>query len=137
MYFAIVFTAMCSLWVCWFAMCPLDPIVVALPDAVRWIGFGMFIIGWLLALGALAQLKGLENIDHLITTGVFRMIRHPMYTGFLLWIIGWGVYHGALMSLLIGIFGIGNILYWRRLEERKLESAYGERYSLYRSQTWF
>jgi protein-S-isoprenylcysteine O-methyltransferase Ste14 len=135
--FSVVFVAMVTLWVCWFAMCPLDPIVVAIPDAVRWIGLGIFIVGWTLALGALVQLRGLEDINHLITTGLFKRIRHPMYTGFLSWIVGWSMYHGALTSFLVGIVGIGNILYWRHLEELKLESEYGERYRLYRRQTWF
>ncbi len=35
------------------------------------------------------QLKGLENINHLVTTGLFSKIRHPMYDGFILWILGW------------------------------------------------
>jgi len=51
-----------------------------------------------------------------------------MYTGFILWILGWAVYHSALISLLAGFIGIGNILYWQRLEEEELESRYREVY---------
>ena len=43
-----------------------------------------------------------------------------MYTGFVLWILGWSTYHGAIVSLAIGLVGIANILYWRRLEEARL-----------------
>jgi protein-S-isoprenylcysteine O-methyltransferase Ste14 len=78
-----------------------------------------------------------ENIDHLVTTGLFSRIRHPMYAGFILWIVGWVVRDGAVVSLAVGLVGIGNILYWRRLEERALESGYGEVYRTYRQQTWF
>ena len=83
------------------------------------------------------QLKGLENINHLVTTGLFSKIRHPMYDGFILWILGWAIYHGAVISLLVGFVGIGNILYRRRQEERELESNYVEVYLDYRKRTWF
>jgi methanethiol S-methyltransferase len=90
-----------------------------------------------LSIGTLIQLKGVENISHLVTTGLFSRIRHPMYAGFILWILGWVIFHGALLSLFFGIVGIGNILYWRRQEERELESRYREAYREYRSGTWF
>jgi protein-S-isoprenylcysteine O-methyltransferase Ste14 len=135
--FGFIFTAMCALWVCWFALCPLDPFQVNLPDAVRWSGFALFALGMILAIGALLQLRGLENIDHLITTGLFTKIRHPMYTGFGLWILGWSIYHGAIASLAVGLIGIANILFWRRLEDARLAARYGDTYQQYRLTTWF
>ena len=135
--FALVFTAMCLLWASWFTMCPMDPYPIVLPDAIRWTCLSIVILGVGLAIVALMQLRGLENIGHLVTTGVFSKIRHPMYTGFLSWIVGWSLYHGALMSLIAGFVGIGSILYWRRVEEDALELRYGDRYSVYRNHTWF
>ncbi len=135
--FPIIFTAMCLLWVSWFAMCPLDPLPVDVSVPGRWGGFGIFVVGWILALTALVQLRGLEDIDHLVTSGLFSRLRHPMYTGFVCWIIGWGVYHGAAVSLLAGLIGIINVLYWRSLEESALDSRYGDVYRNYRLRTWF
>jgi protein-S-isoprenylcysteine O-methyltransferase Ste14 len=135
--FAAVFTVMCLLWVSWFMMCPLDPWSLSIPLGARWTGFGVFVAGWVLAIGALLQLKGLEDIDHLVTTGLFSKLRHPMYTGFICWILGWGVYHGALASLIAGVLGIGNVLFWRWLEDEALESRFGDQYREYRKQTWF
>jgi protein-S-isoprenylcysteine O-methyltransferase Ste14 len=60
-----------------------------------------------------------------------------MYAGFVLWIAGWVVRHGAVASLAVGFVCIGNILYWRSLEESALESRYGEDYRVYRQGTWF
>jgi protein-S-isoprenylcysteine O-methyltransferase Ste14 len=60
-----------------------------------------------------------------------------MYAGFILWILGWAIYHGAMLSLAVGLVGIGNILCWRRLEEKELESRYGQVYQEYRKGTWF
>ena len=135
--FAVVFVAMCLMLASWPVMCPLDPWRIAVPGVVRWLGLGMVTAAVALAVGALVQLRGLENIDHLVTTGLFSRIRHPMYTGFILFIAGWVVCHGAVASLVIGVVCIGNILYWRRLEEGALESQYGEDYRSYRRGTWF
>ncbi len=133
--FSAIFLSMCLLWTSWFSMCPLDPLHLILPITIRLIGLTLLTTGLILAIGALVQLRGLESIDHLVTTGLFSLIRHPMYTGFILWIIGWALYHGALVSFLIGVIGIANILYWRQLEENKLISTYGENYLLYRKRT--
>lgn len=135
--FASIFLTMCLLWVSWFCMCPLDPLKLALPEMAGFFGFFLFVLGWLLALGALVQLRGLENIDRLITTGLFSLVRHPMYTGFILWILGWSLYHAAAGSFIAGLVGIVNILYWRHLEDTRLESTYGDEYRQYRRRTRF
>ena len=135
--FAVVFVAMSLMLASWPVMCPLDPWRIAVPGVVRWLGLGMVTAAVALAVGALVQLRGLENIDHLVTTGLFSRIRHPMYTGFILFIAGWVVRHGAVASLVIGVVCVGNILYWRRLGEGALEAQYGEDYRSYRKGTWF
>jgi protein-S-isoprenylcysteine O-methyltransferase Ste14 len=133
--FVLVLTSMCVLWVSWFSLCPMDPFRADLPGPVPWTGLGLFIIGTMLAVGALIQLRGVENIDHLVTTGVFRKIRHPMYVGFIFWILGWSIYHSAIVSLMIGLIGIASILWWRSLEEARLESQFGSSYDQYRLTT--
>ncbi len=135
--FGVIFTAMCLLWISWFSMCPLDPGRIDLPAVAHWAGLAITLTGLGLAVGALIQLKGLEDIDHLVTTGLFSKLRHPMYTGFICWIVGWSVYHGATISFAVGIAGIACILYWRHLEEVALASYYGDRYTEYRRTTWF
>ena len=60
-----------------------------------------------------------------------------MYTGFILWILGWAIFHGAVVSLGVGFVGIGNILYWRQLEDENLEKLYGEVYKEYRQKHGF
>jgi len=137
MVFAVILVVMCVMWATWFGLCPLDPLRLALPQSIRWIGLGVLIVGLGLSIGALIQLKGVENINRMVTTGLFARIRHPMYTGFILWIFGWALYHGALLSLIVGFVGIGNILYWRRLEEAELVLRHGEDYRIYRQSTWF
>jgi protein-S-isoprenylcysteine O-methyltransferase Ste14 len=135
--FTVVLIAMILLWVSWFGMCPLDPLPINVPNPVRIAGLILFLTGMVLAVGALAQLRGVENIDHLVTTGLFALTRHPMYLGFIFWIIGWSVYHAAGASLVAGCVGIVNILFWRHLEEEKLAASYGDSYKQYQTKTWF
>ncbi len=135
--FAVVLAAMLTLWVSWFILCPLDPFQVNFPGIIRWAGLALFVIGTVVAVVGLIQLKGVENINHLVTNGVFRKFRHPIYTGFLLWIVGWSVYHGAVLSFVVGIVGIANVLWWRHLEEVRLDVQFGTEYQQYRSTTWF
>jgi protein-S-isoprenylcysteine O-methyltransferase Ste14 len=121
----------------WVFMCPLDPWHIDLTIAVSDLGTLMVIAGAGLALAALIQLRGVENIDHLVTGGVFAVLRHPMYAGFILWILGWIVRYGAGASFFVGLVSIGCVLWWRRLEEEKLVAVYGEEYREYRKGTWF
>jgi protein-S-isoprenylcysteine O-methyltransferase Ste14 len=135
--FAVILTVMCVLWVSWFNLCPRDPFQMQLPDPIRWFGFSVVAAGMALAVGALIQLRGVENIDHLVTTGLFKKIRHPMYVGFIAWILGWSIYHSAIISLAIGLIGIVCVLWWRRLEEVRLEVQFGTTYQQYTLTTWF
>lgn len=135
--FIVILLDMLGLWASWFTMCPIDPAPLVVPSVVRWAGLTLVVGGFVLAVGALLQLRGVENIDHLVTTGFFARVRHPMYLGFTLWIVGWALSHGAVISLAFGLVGIANILFWRRLEERHLEGSYGDAYRAYRARTWF
>ena len=121
----------------WPFLAPSDPSRIAVPAAVEGLGLALLILGLGLALAGIVKLKGVENIDHLVTTGLYAKLRHPMYTGFILWIVGWVVRCGAAVGGVIGVIAIGNILYWRRLEEQKLSAEYGEIYREYEKRSWF
>ena len=69
---------MILLWGSWFTLCALDPARLVLPALMRQTGLAALVVGLVLAVGALTQLRGVENIDHLVTTGVFGVVRHPM-----------------------------------------------------------
>lgn len=135
--FALVFTSMCLMWVSWFAVGMLAPARLTLPSAVRWVGFGAVLLGAVFSVAGMWQLGGVENIDHLVRTGVFSRIRHPMYLGFILWILGWCAYTGAFANLLLAPLGIASVLWWRQLEESELASRYGAEFREYCASTWF
>jgi protein-S-isoprenylcysteine O-methyltransferase Ste14 len=104
---------------------------------VAGIGLVLVIVGAGLAATGLLQLRGLENIDHLVTVGVYARLRHPMYTGFVLWIAGWVLVFAAEATLVAAGIAIANILLWRQLEERQLQEQFGNAYLAYRDLTWF
>ena len=135
--FAVVFVAMSCLLASWPIMCPIDPARLAVPGWLHLVGLGVVAAGLALAVGGVVQLRGLENIEHLVATGLYARLRHPMYTGFILWIGGWVLAYGAMVSLVVGLVCIANILYWRRLEEGALRSQHGEAYRSYCQRTWF
>jgi protein-S-isoprenylcysteine O-methyltransferase Ste14 len=135
--FAVVFVAMILMLLSWPLLSPLDPLHLSLPGVIHWLGLAALVVGLGLAVGGLLQLRGVENIDHLVTGGLYSRLRHPMYTGFVLWIVGWVLFHGAAVSLVAGLVCIANILYWGRLEESKMVSQFGDAYRRYRMRTWF
>ncbi len=71
----------------------------------------------------------------LVEDGPYRYIRHPIYTGLLLAFVGSAVAVGDVR----GIFAVLIVFvsFWRklRMEERLLESTFGDTYRHYRSRT--
>jgi len=135
-FFIVIAAAMTFLWTGWFTMCSLDPWRSSLGTPWRLTGFGITAAGCVLAIGSFLGLKKLQNTEQLVTTGLFRRMRHPMYLGFILWFPGWALAHGAPVSFIAGIPGMASILWWRKLEEAELESRCKDSYREYRKQTW-
>jgi protein-S-isoprenylcysteine O-methyltransferase Ste14 len=135
--FSGILAVMILLWLSWFSLPEADPVPLGLPETVRWAGLAVVAMGTILAVGALVQLRGVENIDRLVTTGLFSRIRHPMYLGFICWLLGWSIVRDAGASFLIGLAGTGSVLWWRHLEEGRLERQFGDSYLQYRRTTWF
>jgi protein-S-isoprenylcysteine O-methyltransferase Ste14 len=90
-----------------------------------------------LFLTGLFTIKTLESYKgNLITKGIYSKIRQPMYTGFILWLIGPPLLYGSLYSFVLSIVFIANVLYWRQLEEYELEKRFPE-YLNYKKKTLF
>jgi protein-S-isoprenylcysteine O-methyltransferase Ste14 len=123
--FIVIFTNMILLWVSWILLCKFDIYKIDLPDMVRLIGMLLSVIGVIVFLTSLLTIKTLESYEgDLITTGIYSIIRHPMYLGFILWLIGFPVYFESLFSLILSLLFIINVLSWRYLEEKELEERF-------------
>ena len=123
--FAIIFINMIILWISWILLCRFDIFKISLPDIIQYIGISVAGVGIIAFLTGLLTIKTLESYEgDLITTGIYSIIRHPMYFGFILWEIGFPIYFGALSSLILSTLFITNILFWRSLEEKELEKRF-------------
>ncbi len=70
--------------------------------------------------------KPLEESTTLITGGVFRISRHPMYLGFVLILLGIAALIGSLTPYVIVIgFAIFMHTVFIKFEEKKLEETFG------------
>jgi protein-S-isoprenylcysteine O-methyltransferase Ste14 len=77
------------------------------------------------------------KVDHeLIQAGPYRKIRHPIYTGILLAVLGTGLAAGQLRGLLAFVITFGALWFKSRVEESWMEREFGERYTAYRRTSW-
>lgn len=94
-------------------------------------------------LGALAFRSAGTTVDpripaqssNLVTSGVYRISRNPMYVGFLLMLVGWGVFLCNIASFLLLPFFV---MYMSRFqitpEERYMREKFGHEYRQYESE---
>jgi len=120
--FIIIFTNMIILWISWILLCIYDIYKIDIPVMVRYTGILLAVVGIIAFLAGLFTIKTLESYEgDLITTGIYSKIRHPMYLGFTLWLVGFPLFFGALFAFILSFLFITNILFWRYLEEKELE----------------
>ena len=99
-----------------------------------WLGYGIFILGAIIALIAAVNLgKNLtplprpkENAE-LVQSGLYRLVRHPIYFGVSVLSIGWGVIQqSALVWLYVAVIAI-----FFDIKSRKEERWLVEQFSAY------
>lgn len=115
--------------------------VMDLPPLVAKIGLAASIIGVLVSILALLQLNRhlspfpTPKADgQLIQTGLYKYIRHPIYTGILLMVFGYALYGESLYRLIVAAALL--ILFYLKssYEEERLMQVYPE-YETYRKST--
>lgn len=79
----------------------------------------------------------LREGQELVTHGVYRRLRHPMYAAFWLWAIAQALLLQNWVAGLSGLIGFG-ILYAFRIgrEERMLRSSFGPAWDAYAAHSW-
>jgi protein-S-isoprenylcysteine O-methyltransferase Ste14 len=72
----------------------------------------------------------------LVTTGPYRIVRHPIYLGLTLLAMGEALAFGSWPALMVVLFGIVPTFAWRaRAEEKLLSRTFGQRFADYRRRT--
>ena len=91
-------------------------------------GISMFIEGW-------RELYKARQNNKLITTGLYRYVRHPQYTGLFIGLFGEGVVHWPTLFS-VGLFPVIVLAYYllARSEEKRVLEQFGDEYRLYQKQ---
>ncbi len=107
----------------------------------QWLGLLIMVAGLTIRLYSILHLgrmfTRLVEIapDHrLVTTGPYRLVRHPSYTGLLVFFLGIGLGLGDWLSALVMVgLPIIGIIYRIEVEESALIAAFGEEYRGYKA----
>ena len=103
---------------------------------VRWVGVALILASVALRTVCVAQLGGCYSVNlsvrpgqPLVTTGLYRLVRHPGYLAIMIGFVGLGLSFAHWLATPLCLILPPAVLAWRmRLEERLLEQAYGEEY---------
>jgi protein-S-isoprenylcysteine O-methyltransferase Ste14 len=111
-------------------------------NSLRSAGVALCGLGLLLMAFAFISLRRVIQIapeprssGHLVTSGVYRWLRHPIYTGMLIIIVGLFIRRPTLVLAIASVVVIAFLLAKTRFEEELLVVKYPE-YADYRRRTW-
>jgi len=108
-----------------------------IPDYLRMVVAGLVLIaGWYMARGGMKAVFGNErDKPGVIDTGVFRIVRHPIYLGAILFYLGASLITMSIASALFILVIIGFYIIIGRYEERILTEDFGQDYLEYKKKT--
>ena len=111
-------------------------------DGVRWLGVVLFAAGGALRLWPVFVLghrfSGLVAIQpghRLVTSGVYRVIRHPSYLGLLINSLGWALAFRSVVGVVLTALLVPPLTARIGAEERLLRMQFGAEYNAYRRRT--
>ncbi len=84
-------------------------------------------------LGGLPEVRRAQSYQRLITTGIRSHIRHPVYLGHLCEMLAWSTGTGLAVCWALTAAAIATGTVMIRLEDKELETRFGEEYGRYRS----
>jgi protein-S-isoprenylcysteine O-methyltransferase Ste14 len=112
-------------------------------DVVRYLGLALLSVGGVLRVGPMFALGrrftwplATQEEHRLVTTGFYRIIRHPSYLGALLGGIGWVLVFRSGIGLLLILLLVPMFIRILPAEEALLLSEFGEAYAAYQRRTW-
>lgn len=117
------------------------PFPYTAPEFLQVVGLALTFVGFVLGIGAFIEFRKAHttlnphgSTKHLVTSGVYRFTRNPIYLGFLLMVVGLPLNSGSYWGLVMAPF---YMMTMSRLiiekEEAYLERKFGETYAGYTS----
>jgi protein-S-isoprenylcysteine O-methyltransferase Ste14 len=108
------------------------PLPFAIPPVLQYFGLALAFIGLLLGIGAFMKFrKAHTTLDphgsskQLVTSGIYRFTRNPIYLGFLLMVIGLPLNSGLIWGLVLAPF---YMMVMARLVIEREEAYLGEKF---------
>jgi protein-S-isoprenylcysteine O-methyltransferase Ste14 len=91
-------------------------------------------IGMLLVIYGWREIHKGKSEGKLVTTGIYKYVRHPQYVGFLLITLGLNVMWLTIITLIM--WPVLAVLYWRlaKKEDKDMEEQFGEEFQEYKRQ---
>jgi protein-S-isoprenylcysteine O-methyltransferase Ste14 len=111
-------------------------------ETVRWVGVVLFAVGGALRLwpvvvlgNRFSGLVAIQKEHRLVTSGIYRVIRHPSYLGLMVNALGWGLAFRSWIGIILTASLIVPLVGRIRAEESLLSAQFGAEYEAYRAQT--
>jgi protein-S-isoprenylcysteine O-methyltransferase Ste14 len=96
------------------------------------VGTGVSMLGiFLIAMGWMK----IHRAEGMVVTGPYRYMRHPQYTGILLFTLGWILHWPSFVTLVLWPVLIGAYVWLARQEERQAVEEFGTAYLEYAART--
>ncbi len=110
---------------------------------VRWLGVGLAAIGYGLIFWSGIALGRQYSADvtiqedhHLVTSGIYQVIRHPRYLGIIALSLGISLIFRSWMGIIASIFFLSLLLYRIKDEEEVMHKEFGSEWELYCKRSW-
>jgi protein-S-isoprenylcysteine O-methyltransferase Ste14 len=111
-------------------------------ETTRWVGVALGIVGGVLRLWPVfvlgrrfSGLVAIQEGHELVTSGIYRVLRHPSYLGLLVGSLGWALAFRSIIGVIITALFLIPLIARMNAEERLLAGAFGADYAAYRART--
>jgi protein-S-isoprenylcysteine O-methyltransferase Ste14 len=115
------------------------PLPFSMPLIVRYFGLALTVVGFFLGIAAFIEFRRARttldphgSVKQVVTSGIYRFTRNPIYLGFLLMVIGlplnFGLYWGLVLAPLY-VFVMNRLIIQQ--EEAYLSKKFGREYTSY------
>lgn len=92
---------------------------------VSMIGLLLIALGW----------RQIHRAEGLVTTGIYRFIRHPQYTGIFLFTFGWILHWPSVITLVLWPILVAAYVWLSHREEKFITEEFGDAYRQYARKT--
>lgn len=92
---------------------------------VSLVGLTLVALGW----------QRIHKAEGLVSDGIYRYVRHPQYTGLLLFTLGWVLHWPSIITLLLWPILVAAYAWLARQEEKVAEEEFGDEWREYAART--